>query len=670
MEVPAMATKTAAGIFRALSAATLICCILAPVNVGGQASTAPSSQQAPLPEFYGIYAVDQGKVGSLFGGRAAGSFQTRHIDLFSFKTGTSTDATAFVFSPKVRFLVFDQQSGVVANTLHLYILPYGRNLRLGNPDLQIMGGGKSQIHQLNKPVSARVEVFRVQLASRPVSGQLQMVEVVPQGDLPDGVYLFYAQTEKGFQREFEYVRFVVGSLDGRQPSNCIDISFNFGGFGGVIEKNDYYMSHGPVEILEITREHYSLCEHSSPGSGTPPDSGSAPGATPPTTSVSCPDYDSCLETSVTSFRARRWDESLEYSQEASRLAPERGEPWLMIASAHFEKGMYNESWAELDRALALGATIQATVCRERFAGCSERATFRISSQEVSLVDRWDKTVFAVPPSGITSQGAQLYYRKTAAWLQLRVSGKKYNFYYIPEAVECTYEFVPECPEPGFTQQKVFANYVHHAIQAISSGTLPKPEPPPAPTPALHPVVPGGTIGQFQHGTLVTKLPSGSLVAAPTPQDATHTHAGVDIVADCGSPIYALADGAVFDLIVSEQDSDHQSLGYAVIVKHTAGSAAQDTYSAYFHMNEPPHVRQGDQVVGGQTQLAVVGKTGVATGCHLHLEVRHFDSRFLQDPQWNQPWNIYGLGNKTSSPLFLEKWENPEHVAAQLSRQLM
>jgi hypothetical protein len=84
-----------------------------------------------------------------------------------------------------------------------------------------------------------------------------------------------------------------------------------------------------------------------------------------------------------------------------------------------------------------------------------------------------KTIFAAPPSGISSQGAQRHYRAPAANVPLKVAGKNYNFYYIPEAVECTYEEwdIPACPEPGYTQQKVYANYVHHAIQDIKAGTL-------------------------------------------------------------------------------------------------------------------------------------------------------------------------------------------------------
>lgn len=397
----------------------------------------------------------------------------------------------------------------------------------------------------------------------------------------------------------------------------------------------------------------------------PSASGQPAGSQPPSPASSlCPDYESCLRESVSAFRAQQWDECLTYSRAASALAPERGEAWAMIGAAYFEEGDYSEAWRMSDKALLLGAGIGAAVCRERFMGC-ERGTFILSSKEVALINSKKEKVFSVLPSEVTSRPATLYSQASAAYAWLTVGGKDYRLYPIPEAVQCQIDLAVVCPEPGFTQQKVFANYVDHAIRGLTSGTLTPPEPAPQPATTKEPVVPGGALGEFRHGTLVTKLPSGSLVVAPTPQDATNTHPGVDIVSGCGTPIYALADGTLVDMIVSERDGDFAYLGYMVIVKHAEPIDGKETYSAYFHMNKPPSLSLGQQVVAGQTQLGVVGNTGVATGCHLHLEVRHFSSRFLENPSWNQPWNIYGVGDQRNSSLFMENWENPEALGIPL-----
>jgi murein DD-endopeptidase MepM/ murein hydrolase activator NlpD len=65
------------------------------------------------------------------------------------------------------------------------------------------------------------------------------------------------------------------------------------------------------------------------------------------------------------------------------------------------------------------------------------------------------------------------------------------------------------------------------------------------------VVPGACLGQFQHGTLVRTVRSGAnevLELASGSSGVLLTHPGVDLVADCGSPIYSLADGVVVNTI--------------------------------------------------------------------------------------------------------------------------
>lgn len=47
----------------------------------------------------------------------------------------------------------------------------------------------------------------------------------------------------------------------------------------------------------------------------------------------------------------------------------------------------------------------------------------------------------------------------------------------------------------------------------------------------NPVLPNGRLGEFGHGTPVIRDANDDLVTAPSPSMATHTHTGVDIVAD-------------------------------------------------------------------------------------------------------------------------------------------
>jgi lipoprotein NlpD len=87
------------------------------------------------------------------------------------------------------------------------------------------------------------------------------------------------------------------------------------------------------------------------------------------------------------------------------------------------------------------------------------------------------------------------------------------------------------------------------------------------------------------------------------------HDGIDIGAKEGTPVYAAAAGEVVY-------SDQRLSGYGklIIVRHS-----QDMFTAYAH-NQRNLVRKGDRVKKGDV-IARVGKTGRASGSHLHFEVR-------------------------------------------------
>ena len=182
------------------------------------------------------------------------------------------------------------------------------------------------------------------------------------------------------------------------------------------------------------------------------------------------------------------------------------------------------------------------------------------------------------------------------------------------------------------------------------------------------VCPAGKLGEFTHGARCTGYyDSNGLVdiqlygvASAKPYERTKelVHPGVDIVAEEGSPIYAIRDGVVVDIIGAETDRNWNSLGYMVIVEHPGTGDGPKYYSAYFHMKQKPAVGIGDSVVAGKTELGLVGHTGSAFGNHLHLEVRTFKDRF--NPAWN---NIYGIvspgpGNTFDEKTFESSWVDP------------
>lgn len=87
------------------------------------------------------------------------------------------------------------------------------------------------------------------------------------------------------------------------------------------------------------------------------------------------------------------------------------------------------------------------------------------------------------------------------------------------------------------------------------------------------------------------------------------HKGMDIVSAAGTPIYAANGGTV-----SYAGWDSSGYGYKIIIKHSNGYE-----TLYAHCNAI-YVKVGDTVGKGET-VGAVGRTGRATGNHLHFEVR-------------------------------------------------
>lgn len=91
------------------------------------------------------------------------------------------------------------------------------------------------------------------------------------------------------------------------------------------------------------------------------------------------------------------------------------------------------------------------------------------------------------------------------------------------------------------------------------------------------------------------------------------HAGLDIAAGCGAPIYALAGGEVI-LVSRGSEGDNGALGW-VKIKHT-----DEFITDYLHMKgSETYVKVGD-IVGAGDHIADAGNTGLTSaGCHLHIQ---------------------------------------------------
>src|SRR5580704_12015486 len=91
------------------------------------------------------------------------------------------------------------------------------------------------------------------------------------------------------------------------------------------------------------------------------------------------------------------------------------------------------------------------------------------------------------------------------------------------------------------------------------------------------------------------------------------HKGIDIAADAGEPVYAIADA---DVIYAGDGL--RGYGNVVILRHDAQMT-----SLYAH-NSELKVHQGDHVTQG-TLISLLGNTGHSTGPHVHFEIRDGDT---------------------------------------------
>lgn len=105
------------------------------------------------------------------------------------------------------------------------------------------------------------------------------------------------------------------------------------------------------------------------------------------------------------------------------------------------------------------------------------------------------------------------------------------------------------------------------------------------------------------------------------------HQGVDLLASCGTPLFAAAAG-----VVRVSQESFGGYGVAVTIDHVIGG--QRVSTLYGHMTYGSRVVQSGQSVEAGQLIGVVGSTGSSTACHLHFEV-HINESVVDPYAWLQ-----------------------------------
>jgi murein DD-endopeptidase MepM/ murein hydrolase activator NlpD len=111
------------------------------------------------------------------------------------------------------------------------------------------------------------------------------------------------------------------------------------------------------------------------------------------------------------------------------------------------------------------------------------------------------------------------------------------------------------------------------------------------------------------------------------------HKGIDIAANTGEPVYAVADGAVI-----YAGDGLRGYGNVVILRHD-----RQMSSLYAH-NSALKVKLGDQVKQGDL-ISLLGSTGQSTGPHVHFEFREGDAAV--DPRSLLPKGKFAVAGATT-----------------------
>jgi hypothetical protein len=184
---------------------------------------------------------------------------------------------------------------------------------------------------------------------------------------------------------------------------------------------------------------------------------------------SCASYDACIKMAQSMYAASLWERSAAAFQQASQLDASKPEAFAGSGNAYLQMAQYGDAAAMWDKVLQLGARLSFDICRGS-ALAPDKGQFFLSTKEISFVNQKGERELNTAPSGVTSQGALLARgNQPAYFLQIRAD-KDWHFYYVPKNISCKVVIV--CQEPGPTQQKIVADYLHGALVRIVAGDLP------------------------------------------------------------------------------------------------------------------------------------------------------------------------------------------------------
>jgi tetratricopeptide (TPR) repeat protein len=434
-------------------------------------SALPAAWCQALPEFFGTYAVIDGKLAPMIGGRGTFTPSQTSLQVYNFQKMATDSENVFVFDGgEVHFLVFDAAVADASASVELYKLPFARNLITRPDGLAQVGGLLNQISgrggqpqnaasPMQKYVVAKADALKVELLQKPVPGQPQMVQLVPASRLDAGVYSLFAVRMQGGQS------FIMGQLfelkSGSETPYCIDLAVT-GGFGGAIDASDERMA----RPYYLAKENYVACGASNmpsapptpnPPAGIVPNSNLAPAA--------CGnEYIGCVSAGRNAMSTMDWEGAITDFRAAANLNQTSPDPWLALGRIYQRTGQREELSKAWDKAIALGGTLALTACLGRAPKFCQRGTLSLSGGSIAFAVN-GKLVFSASPAEVTPDPALNGHEYS-----FQAAGIRYTFDFFPVVVNCAYnKAMVLCPPEGVSQQMILAQYASQALLRLARG---------------------------------------------------------------------------------------------------------------------------------------------------------------------------------------------------------
>ena len=437
-------------------------------------STVTSASAQAVPEFFGFYAVDQGKNIAIHEGQGTGS--TIALDAYSIPRQSRFTAQVPQLSATTRFILYYSDAGDMVHSLSLYRLPVLRNVIETVPATAFSPPTRQIVESPNTTLVAGVAELAYKFLVKPVSGHPQMVELLADPQMTPGYYVVKYAPASGSSW---WALFAVGSPPTSASESCVDLVVP-GGVGGAFWRANSELI---ADVPSLVQEHYQKCNSGgSSGIATRTATVSASAA-----QVTCANYDECFKLGLSAFQSKDLNTAEADFRAAAQFSPGNPEAWRWVGTVMLgnnEIHQVGDLAATWDKALSLGGPLVISACHERTMQPCERGDLLLSPKMITFQLRGMQHVFSAAPSEIepgkvlNNPGAQ------HVAYNLKAGGKNYVLDFIPSSWQsCNFNMMVQCQPDGTAEQLILASYVAQTLPKLASGQVAASVAPATPAPA-------------------------------------------------------------------------------------------------------------------------------------------------------------------------------------------